>query len=686
MRKRGWEKCVFLACLFMVAACGGGEGGESAAPATPLSARVTLSDSTRDTSQGKVIIVDYQGPAVTSGSSVQVTVGDTVVSGLFAGNSIYLTLPLSESGQTTASFDFGGFSASLSLNIAEAQTIRDPQTYVSDQVDDLISQFASLRSEGYQREYDDLVEVKKQLSNLSEEEMREFAILFKQNLEPLLALEQTAGQSAAVRGEYPDGFAVPRFLVSQECNEAVFEFLKNRVVVGWGIAAFAIGTKIAPASPILAGSVAAVSAAVILYKTIRIVRTNLDKIWDVCIGARILELEGFNALDGRRVTAESLGYFPDGGIPRAAGALEIAAQDSEERLQFVDDIPRELAISQASRIRHERRAELLEGLSKIRELVVSANRVSGGRLQSLVDALDRYVERSTPADASGIRLSGITNDNIAGTITAAESNKLTLKFEFANAEAVNSYVDFDFTLSSTIEGVDDMVVNGRLMPMGEEEQEQEQEEEESEEEEQEQQQDEEESEEEEQEQQQDEEESEEEEQEQQQDDVTMTFCNQDFGGDGGSRMNFNVAGQSFSLSTGEGKTDAGLNNYPVRCECRNVTIPQESIIDEGGKRKVRVRVGGRVIWKFYGICPDLTQLLLRTYSVNYEPFSESLDVDDNYYFTLDAHKSRFQYGQHVTRACGSGGEAQNNTPTSAHAVLGLSSIVAGSHVCTFVTR
>lgn len=463
MRKRGWEKCVFLACLFMVAACGGGEGEESTAPATPISARVTLSDSTRDTSQGKVIIVDYQGPAVTSGSSVRATVGDTVVSGLFAGNSIYLTLPFSESGETAVSFDFGSFSASLKLDIQEAPEIENPRTYVAEQLVDLKRELAPLRSGGYQQAYDAVIRAEEQLADLSEEEIREFAVLFKQNLEPLFALEQTAGQGTAVRSEHPDDFTAPRFLVSQgfdssECNEAVIRVLRKIVIIGLGVSTAQV-TAAGPVGVVIAG--VGVGMAIITLK--KLVDRDIDALWASCLTPGIEVALEF--LGGRRVTAKSLGYFPDGEIPRVAGASEIAAQDSEERLQFVDDIPRELAISQASRIRHDRREELLEKLSKIRELVVSANRVSGGLLQSLVDALDRYVERSAPADASSIRLSGITNDNITGTITAAESNKLTLKFEFANAEAVNSYVDFDFTLSSTIEGVDDVVVNGRLMPV-----------------------------------------------------------------------------------------------------------------------------------------------------------------------------------------------------------------------------
>ena len=91
----------------------------------PLEVTLSLSELTQDTSQGKAIIVDYQGPSFDA-DDLRVSVGATPVESVFVDNQIHLILPLTHAGQTTLEFDFGGFSSSLSLNILAAPVISRP--------------------------------------------------------------------------------------------------------------------------------------------------------------------------------------------------------------------------------------------------------------------------------------------------------------------------------------------------------------------------------------------------------------------------------------------------------------------------------------------------------------------------------------------------------------------------------
>ena len=195
------QTCAFLACLVMVISCGG--GGTSTGDGTPgerplepeipetmdpqeqIPVSVQLSDSNQETAQGKTVIFDYSGPELNE-EDLTVRVGDTEVPTLLSETQIYILLPLSESGETTATFEFpGDKTASVQLNIAEAPTIENPEVYVSDQVAEVVSVFESLRDE-YPDVWELLEQAQDQIAGLSEDEARELAILFKQNIEPLL--------------------------------------------------------------------------------------------------------------------------------------------------------------------------------------------------------------------------------------------------------------------------------------------------------------------------------------------------------------------------------------------------------------------------------------------------------------------------------------------------------------------
>lgn len=458
--------CAIVACLVMVIGCGGGGTSTGDRPTEEIPVSVQLFDSTQDAAQGKTVIFDYSGPELNE-EDLTVRVGDTEVPALLSETQIYIVLPLSESGETTVAFEFPGDKvASVQLNIAEAPAIEDPEAYASDQIAEVVSLFESLRDE-YPDIWEQLDEAESQLAALSEDEAREFAVFFKQNLEPLLGDTETSVEEGSV-SEEPPGFAAARTLegsdnlaVSQlfpelleQCRIAVRSFIIDQPIV-----ATAIGGLVYSALVPGAQLIAAASFAVVVVK-IRDLRNGVETILGGCISkqARILS----DGISGVTEPSSQTALFSGSSAAAAARFRPsgVVSQGSEatDRIVFTDGESKTVSVNLDSIIQDDRRSTLLEAYAAFRNLLVNAN----GKLESLgetlglelsfksfIDSFPASLESSEPADTSDFEIEVPSPYlNVEGEITSRERGKLTLLFSFPLGPPVaEDYSDFVFVLT-----------------------------------------------------------------------------------------------------------------------------------------------------------------------------------------------------------------------------------------------
>ena len=314
----------------------------------PLEVTLWLSELTQDTSQGKAIIVDYQGPSFDA-DDLRVSVGATPVESVFVDNQIHLILPLTQAGQTTVEFDFGGFLSSLSLNILAAPVIADPPAYVENIAADLVAGLDALREGDWQDEVDALRAVEQALPNLSEDELRELAVFLKQNLEPLLRQ-----LNSPVLAQYDE----------VACRQAAERFLRSvatTVVVAGGIGIYTVvpePSKIIGLPILLAGLVLAVQE----------LRQDVDLVMDTCL------VTGIDDIQAALVTTTGVK----------------AAQQGPETLNtihFDENQTKAITIALAHRFEHESRSEVLGAIRNLGSLLLKMN----NGLHSVVNVLPGFL-------------------------------------------------------------------------------------------------------------------------------------------------------------------------------------------------------------------------------------------------------------------------------------------------------
>ena len=437
-----------IGCLILTSCGGGGgdtEGGtrDETGPGTtePTQVTLSLSESTQDTSQGRAIIVDYEGPAFDD-DDLSVSVGDTLVGGFVVNDQIHLILPLTESGQTLLTFDFGSFSSDLSLTIDPAPTIADPVVYVSDLIGDLVSSLDQLREGDRQEQVHALLVAQEELANLSEDELRALAIFFVQNLEPIL---QQLNSPVVAQFDGACGGAISDYLLIFAENNAAIGF--TAVLLGGGAVIISVGLR----APAVVAAVVVISLGVATLGMNR-ARNAFREMFQSCITPAF---EKISALASR---------------PQGARSVQVAQELSP--LRFDDGVARQLSVEESHRFEHEREAEVSSKTRNLVDTLLTVNnllRQFVGRnqdlarffgLNSYIDTLDRYVaefaafenpDRVVAADHTNLHLGATSDPNISGFITAATTDGVAIQFAFNN-EPSDDCTAFTFNLLNPIDG------------------------------------------------------------------------------------------------------------------------------------------------------------------------------------------------------------------------------------------
>ena len=453
---------VSLVGLMLLTSCGGGEedktnGGRMDGPIGPTN-RVTLSLSqlTQDTSQGKAIIVDYQGPAFDE-DDLRVSVDDdTPVESVFVDDQIHLILPLTELGRTSLAFDFGGFASSLSLNITAAPAIADPPAYVASVVEELVAELHALPEGDWGNEIEALYTAEQELSNLSTAEIRELAIVLKQNIEPLLRQLNSP--------------VVAQFSAAA-CGDAMLNFVGGVVWTNWqGSLRLALGAMVAVKFAAYATVVATIG-----------VVTGLAA---VAVGAAELRDITNNVITDCLVSV--VGVFVGGAAnvldaPAMAG-VRVAQDDPEtiSKIHFDEGQARAIILSLNRTFDPEWKSEFVSAMQDVGNLLSKLNNGLGSvvdilpsffpfsslarGINSFIGKFDGFIstfaglenpDRVERANHADLRLAGISDRNITGSITDADSGGLSLEFSFEDSSLVPQAgcADFDFTLSNTHVGL-----------------------------------------------------------------------------------------------------------------------------------------------------------------------------------------------------------------------------------------
>ena len=443
---------MLIGCLILTSCGGGGgdtEGGtgdkRDSDTTEPTQVTLSLSEYTQDTSQGKLIVVDYQGPAFDE-DDLMVSVGDMPVASVVVNSQIHAILPLAESGQTLLAFDFGGFSSNLLLTIRPAPTIADPSAYVSGVIDDLV---LSLKDSLPEYAYDALLEAEQELSNLSEDELSELAIFVKQNIEPVL--QQL---NSPVVTQYDEA----------ACEEQLENFFIGDVTRAASSLGILLGIVMAAIPGYkLPGLVVIVMGVVASYVAIKNWKSELDLLFDVCLKPLFARI--------------STVYTASVQVAQDPGAIS--------RIRFDEDVARQVYIELVYRFEHERRSEVLGAIQNIGDVLLKVNDglrqlvdrfpnlSQRSNINSFIDTIDGYIshfaglenlERVEAANHANFRLGGISDANITGSVTSASTEQLVLEFNFEDASRVTQEdcVDFDFTLSNPQDGLEDVIVPASL--------------------------------------------------------------------------------------------------------------------------------------------------------------------------------------------------------------------------------
>ena len=430
-------------------------GCEEATPVDDVVARpqesidLALSELTPNPSQSQVIIIDYSGPDFDE-SDLHARVGtDTVVSAFF-DNQISLIMPMSASGDTTLSFDFGADrSSTLSVAVSEAPSIPDPEQYLESEISKLLS---LLGTDGDREVSDALLEAQAELASLSEQELSALAVFYKQNLEPALTsspLTRPSGRSVSLAASVPQAD-----FDADKCWDAANDYwLQHSFLVKKGSVLLVGGLLIG--GPL--GYTIAVGA--IIYTAKR----SADEAGDVlelCLAAAadslLIELAD---LSGARVQAQ------------AARRAQVASA-SRARISMNEGEPQAVTITVTYDMAADIKSRFISAMSQSRNLVGRMKNLVGlltdrfaGSFDAILERFPESAERTEKVAANGFALTSISNSNISGSITGRDGDRLTLTFRFDDRSLVppeEAYVDFTFTLQNLSIGIDDVTVRARL--------------------------------------------------------------------------------------------------------------------------------------------------------------------------------------------------------------------------------
>ena len=423
-----------------------------------------LSELTQDTSQGKVIIVEYEGPEFDE-DDLRVSVGNTSVESSFVDNQIHLMLPLTESGETRVEFDFGDFWSGLNLDIVEAPALADPPSYVSGVVDDLVAELDALPAGAWGDEIDALHAAKQELSDLSAGEIRELAVFLKQNLEPLL--RHLNSPVVAQFDEVTCEAEMRRFVFSRQAVTAL--------IGGAVLYAFAPEPSKAIGLPLLLAGV--VTGVVLIVDA-------TEEVLDACLVSGIVDIQ---------TDLDALLSFSPGSTAGFRGAWTAGvkvpqqASGTMSTIHFDEGQARAITLSLNRTFDPERKPQFVSAVQGLGDLLLKLNDglrsvvgILPGFLSGLADGIESFIvkfdgfiatfaglenpDRVETANYADFRLGGISDRNITGSITSANSDRLFLEFNFEDRTTVpqDGCVDFTYTLSNSRAGLQDATVPARL--------------------------------------------------------------------------------------------------------------------------------------------------------------------------------------------------------------------------------
>ena len=414
--------------------------GDPTPPAAQVSVR--LSALTPEPSQGKVVLIDYEGPPFDE-SELRISLGGQAALATVADDQIGVLLPLSHSGSTPLAFDFGGDrSATMTLNIAMAPSIPDPRQYLETEINKLASALSELAAqESELRELSDALRVAQEsLSALGEQEIAEVATLYKQNIGSSLdrpissALLQTASLQAAA-------------FDATMCDRAIQQW--------WGL------HSVTTTASVIGG----------VFLNLKTPKTAL-------VGTLIV---GFNAtnypiLIEHLVNVAAICLRPEvTQIFQPAHSIQTAQVGPAAalpRLSFRDGEPLAVTVTAAYRIQHDLRETFLNAMSKLRgQLLKFGTDVRplcehcAAWLHRQADRIPQSVEKEAAVPASGFVLKGVSNADVAGRISGVDGDRLSLTFTVAEAYVpeTDDYIDFDFVLANSSIGLDDTPIPGRVI-------------------------------------------------------------------------------------------------------------------------------------------------------------------------------------------------------------------------------
>ncbi len=440
---------VLLSALLIMSGCDQSPGtpGPRGAPPDdddkkPVAIDLSLSALTPEPSQGKVVLIDYEGPAFDE-SELRISVGGEALPATVSEDQIGVLLPLSHSGATLLAFDFGGGrSATMTLNIAMAPSIPDPRGYLETEINKLASALSELAAqESELRDLSDAVRVAQEsLSALGEQEIAEAATLYKQNTGSSIDQPMSSGflQTASLQAAALD---------ANMCERAMLLWTNlHGIALGAGLAGGFLLNIPEGLVTKFAGTLLVALAA-----------TSLPEMIEHSVYVAVI-----------CVRPVVIGFFQPAHSIQTAQVGPAAALP---RLSFRDGEPLAVTVTAAYRIQHDLRETFLNAMSKLRgQLLKFGTDVQplcercAAWLHRQADRIPQSVEKEAAVPANGFVLKGVSTPSITGRISGVDGDRLSLTFTVAESYApeTDDYIDFDFVLANGSIGLDDTTIPGRV--------------------------------------------------------------------------------------------------------------------------------------------------------------------------------------------------------------------------------
>lgn len=421
-------------------------------------ARISLSTRTPDAAQGKGIILDYEGPQVLEDDELSVRVGGINASAVLIGDQLQLLIPFQAVGTSEVELLINEISATNSIDIEAAPLIEDPRGYVENSVDALAEQLEALQSQGYGEEYQAVLDTRAELDELSEAELVEFAIFYKQNIEPLLTWTRFTASTAKLQrlGLKPANFKAMDFDETR-CNNAQAHYFAGLGIAAAGIAGTGIGlhaiTTGAGSIPGAIGTGVAIGAIVVGAS---IAADNAEAVAEYCVGAVAASIA--EALNKPNYYHTSQG---------AEWAKTTARQSASS---FNDSEGKTLVLNLQYRIKDDNiRSRFLSETGEFKAMLVELNALLAvvpgfeGALNGVIARFPNSDERTEPAVAADFVLTEISNANVSGSISSTDGNRMTLSFSFDDETLIpeDGTDSFSYTLVNQDQNVE-AVANAEL--------------------------------------------------------------------------------------------------------------------------------------------------------------------------------------------------------------------------------